>query len=162
MPDVKKNKSILDTFMLFVQTSRIVAKYTDAFLYRQAHLSPVKLIVLKALDKSNGTMTPSEIAKWTQTERHNITTLVRRMIKDGLITAERSKTNRKFVNVTITDTGRKVLAETLPIAQEAVDRVMASISDSSASEMAKNLQVMKQNSDDAFNEITGHAEKIAS
>lgn len=161
MPNVKNNKTILDAFMLFSQTSRIVAKYTDAFLFRQAHISPVKLIVLKALDKNNGTMTPSEIAEWTTTERHNITTLVRRMIKDGLITAERSKTNRKFVNVGITDKGRKVLAETLPIAQEAVDRVMATIGDNSASEMAKNLQVMKQNSEEAFKEITSHAEKIS-
>lgn len=160
MPDIETNNNILGTFMLFSQTSRIVAKYTDAFLYRKAHISPVKLIVLKSLEQNNGTMTPSEIAEWTQTERHNITTLVRRMIKEGLIVAERNKTNRKFVNVIMTEKGRTVLAETLPIAQQAVDRVMASISGEDSSEMAKNLKVMKTNSEEAFKEIVARTDNI--
>jgi DNA-binding MarR family transcriptional regulator len=105
-------------------------------------------------------MTPSEIAEWTQTERHNITTLVRRMIKEGLIVAERNKTNRKFVNVIMTEKGRTVLAETLPIAQQAVDRVMASISGEDSSEMAKNLKVMKTNSEEAFKEIVARTDNI--
>ncbi len=77
--DVDHGDAVLRTFILFVQTARAVLKYTDADLYRKARLSIIKLIALRALASNNGVMIPSEIAEWTQTERHNITALIGRM-----------------------------------------------------------------------------------
>ena len=108
MIDVGHKDSILRTFILFVQTAQAVLKYADALLYKEAGLSVVKLIALKALDTNGGTMTPSGIAEWTHTERHNVTTLVNRMSRDGLITAERNNVNKRLVNVVLTDEGRRL------------------------------------------------------
>ena len=60
---------------------------------------------------TSGTLTPSEIAQCTQTEPHNITMLIRRLKKDGLLRAERNEKNRRFVSVTLTDKGRDILSQ---------------------------------------------------
>jgi DNA-binding MarR family transcriptional regulator len=98
------------TFVLFIQTAREVSKYVDTSLREEAGISMVKFITLMVLNHKSGVMNPSEIAKWTQTERHNVTTLIKRMEKEGLVKIERNIQNRKYVDVMITDRGQELLA----------------------------------------------------
>ena len=90
-------------------------------------------------------MRPSEIAEWTQTERHNITTLIDRMRQEGFITTERSTSDKRHVNVTLTDKGREVLSQAMPVAREVIDQVMSSVTESDAAQMEKSLSVLRQN-----------------
>jgi DNA-binding MarR family transcriptional regulator len=128
-----------------VQTAYAILKYTDAHLYRKAHLSVIKLIVLQALVRNNGVMIPSEIADWTQTERHNITALVSRMKRDGLVRTERDRKDKRTVNVTITAKGQEVITQAMPVAREIVNKVMSSIGESDAVQLEKLLRVLIQN-----------------
>ncbi len=143
MIDVDHEDTVLRTFILFVQTARAVLKYADTHLYRKAHLSIIKLIALKALASNNGVMIPSEIAEWTQTERHNITALIGRMRRDGLVTAERNSSNKRLVNITLTDKGREVLMQAMPVAREIVNNVMSSITERDAALLEKRLRVLR-------------------
>ena len=143
--DVNHDDTILRTFILFVQTARSVLKYSDADLSRKARLSTIKFIVLRVLANNNRAMTPSEIAEWTQTEPHNITTLIDRMRRDGLVTAERNTSDKRLVNITLTDKGREALNRTMPVAKEIVDRVMLSIDEGDVALLEKYLQTLRQN-----------------
>lgn len=145
MINVDHEDAALRTFILFIQTIREVLKYTDAHLYRKMHLSTTKLIALQALINNGGHMMPSKIAQWTQTERHNITTLTERMKKEGLITAERDTTNRRNVNIVLTDQGREILNRAIPVAIEVVDQVMSSITESDIAQLEKTLRTLRQN-----------------
>ena len=145
MIDVDHEDTIIRSFILFVQTAYAILKYADAHLYRKARLSISKLIVMRAIASNNGVITPSEIAKWTQTERHNITTLIERMKRDGLIRTERNPRDRRFVNVSLTDKGRKVLIQAMLVAREIVDQVMSSIGEDDALLLEKSLRVLRQN-----------------
>jgi len=100
---------------------------------------------MRAIASNNGSITPSELAEWTQTERHNITTLIERMKRDGLIRAERNPRNRRFVNVSLTDKGREALMHAMPVAREIVDQVMSSISEDDALLLEKSLRGLRQN-----------------
>jgi DNA-binding MarR family transcriptional regulator len=143
--DVDHEDTIIRSFILFVQTAYAVLKYADAQLYRKARLSISKLVVMRALASNKEVMTPSEIAKWTQTERHNITTLIERMKRDGLIRTERNPRDRRFVNVSLTDKGREVLMQAMLVAREIVDQVTSSISVDDALLLEKSLRVLRQN-----------------
>ena len=145
MIDVDHEDTVLRTFILFVQTGRAVMKYIDAHLHRKVRLSIVKLIALRVLASNNGVMMPSEIAEWTHTERHNITALINRMKQAGLITVERNSSNKRLVNITLTDKGREVLSQTMPVAREIVNNVMSSITESDAASFEKPLKVLRQN-----------------
>jgi len=129
--------------MLFIQTAQSVLKYVDAHLYRKTRLSISKLVVLKALNSRS--MRPSELAEWTNTERHNMTTLISRMRKEGLVTAETDRNSKRSISISLTDDGREVLRQALPVAREVVDQVMLSISDGDAALLKEKLTVLRQN-----------------
>ena len=151
--DVDHDNVILRTFILFIQTAYTVLKYADAHFYRAARLSTIKFIVLQALAVNGGSMTPSEIAEWTFKERHNITTLVDRLKRDGLVKTERSNKDRRFVNVTLTAKGRRVLKQATPVAREIIDQVMLSFSQSDALLLEKSLRVLRQNAHSSIEQL---------
>jgi len=150
MIEVNHGDAILRSFILFVQTARAVLKYADVHLYRKARFSIVKLVVLRALASNGGTMRPYKIAHWTQTERHTITALINRMKQEGLIEAERDGSDRRYVNVTITDKGRESLSLVMPAAREIVDQVMSSMSKVDALQLEKLMKVLRRNAHGGF------------
>ena len=143
--EIDHEDAMLSTFILFVQTAQAVLKYTNAYLYRKTRLSVSKLIMLKALVSNSGGMMPSEIAEWTNTERHNITALVNRMKQDGLVTTERSSSDKRLVNIKLTDKGREALSKAMPVAQEVINQVMLSITEGDAALLKEKLRILRQN-----------------
>jgi len=131
MIEVHHNNTIVRTFILFVQTASSVLKYADAYFYHKCRLSIIKFIVLQALS-TNGMMTPSDLALWTNTERHNITTLINRLKKAGLVNVKRNQRDKRYLNITITDDGQRTLTEAIPVAKEIMEQVMASLSEDDA------------------------------
>ena len=144
---------VLRTFILFVQTAHGVLKYGDAHFYGKSRLSVIKFIALQALAINGGTMTLSEIAEWTYRERHNITTLVERLKRGGLVTAERDNRNRRFVNVTLTDKGWEVVSRSTPVARDIVNKVMLSISEGDAALLEKLLSALRQNAHEGLKQV---------
>jgi len=143
--DIDHADPVLKAFILFVQTADVALKYANAHFYKKAGLSVIKFIVLRILATNGGTLRPSEIAQWTLRERHNITTLVERLERDGLVSTKRNDRDRRFVNVTLTDKGRRVLTQATPVAREIVNHVMLSITEGDAVLLEKLLQVLRQN-----------------
>jgi len=143
--EVDHKDTLLSTFILFVQTAQVVLKYADSYLYRKTRLSVSKLIVLQALASNSEGMMPSEIAEWTNTERHNITALVNRMKQDGLVTAERNSSDKRLVNIKLTGKGREVLSQAMPVAREVVDQVMLSITEGDMALLKERLRTLRQN-----------------
>ncbi len=156
--DVDHEDTVLRAFILFVQTARAVLKYTDADLYRKARLSTIKLIALRALASNNEVMTPSELAEWTQTERHNITALIGRMRRDGLVAAERNSSDKRFVNITLTDKGREALNRAMPVAKEIVNQVMLSIDEGDTALLDKYLRTLKKNAYDGLGNVAKYSQ----
>ncbi|MFC1912132.1 MarR family winged helix-turn-helix transcriptional regulator [Chloroflexota bacterium] len=103
---------------------------------------------------NGGTMKPSEIADWTFRERHNVTTLTRRLERDGLVKIKQNERDKRFVDISLTDKGRQVLAKTTPVAQEIVNHVMLSISESDAVRLEQMLEVMRRNVHDGLEGFT--------
>ena len=145
MIDIHHDDASLRTFILFVQTADAVLKYSDAHFYKKARLSSIKYTTLRILAVNGGTMTPSEIARWTLREKHNITTLIDRLERDELIVTERSKKDRRSINVILTDKGREVLDQAIPVARDIVNQVMSSTSKNDVVELEKLLGVLRQN-----------------
>ncbi|MGB2815513.1 MAG: MarR family transcriptional regulator [Dehalococcoidales bacterium] len=153
LKDVDHEDTILRTFILFVQAAHTVLKYADAHFYRKERLSVIKVIVLRVLAANGGAMTPSEIAEWTFRERHDITTLIDRMKRDGLVRVERNNRDKRFVSVSLTAKGRKVLKQAMPVAREIVNQVMLSISEGGAVPLENSLKVLRQNAHDGLKQL---------
>ena len=116
------------TFTQIWITIKNLNKYMDTQLYKRAGISTIQLAVLHALTENGGVMRPSEIAKWISTERHYVTTLVRRMEISKLIIITRNK-GKKLVSVRITEKGKAVFTNTIPEAKDIIDDIMCSYSE---------------------------------
>ena len=145
MIEISHEDPILRAFMLFVQTSRAVAKYCDSRFFKASHLSTVKYIALKALATSGGTLTHSNLAIWTDTKRHNITTLVERMKREGLVTTERNEEDKRFMKVCLTDKGRDLFGQANIVARGIVNEVMSGIGKREAAQLERLLGVLREN-----------------
>ena len=159
LKDVDHEDTILRSFILFVQAADTIIKYANTHFYRKERLSVIKFIVLRVLAANGGGMTPSQIAEWTFRERHNITTLVNRLEKDGLVRAERNDKDRRFVNIILTDKGRKVLNQATPVAWDIVNQVMLSIGEGDALLLEKALGVLRRNAHDGLEHVAKHSQR---
>lgn len=153
LKDVDHEDRILRTFILFVQAADTTMKYANTHFYRKEGLSVIKFMVLQILATNGGTMTPSEIAEWTFRERHNITTLIDRLKRDGLVRVEPNSSDKRSVNISLTTKGRKVLKQAMPVAKEIVNRVMLSISEGDAVPLEKSLRVLRKNAHDGLEHL---------
>ena len=151
---VHHDDTILRTLIFFVQTAQATLKYANIHFFRKTQLSVTKYIMLQILAFNGGTMKPSEIADWTSKERHNVTTLTRRLERDDLVRVKRNERDKRFVDISLTDKGRQALAQTIPVAQEIVNHVMLSISESDAVYLEKMLEVMRRNVHDGLEGFT--------
>ncbi len=142
-------------FLLFVQTAEAVLKYSEAVLNR-AGLSLVKLMVLQLLQTHGGTLTPTEIARFTLREKHNITTLIRRMKKDRLIKIQSNKKDRRSIQITITENGKQAITDSLPAARNIVKQIMSSIPNSSVTALEEPLKILRKNAYDGLVKDSKH------
>jgi DNA-binding MarR family transcriptional regulator len=132
-------------FNLFYEIAHSAVREADRLLYKAAGLSAGKFSVLMVLSSDGGTVTASKLAGRTNTRPHNITTLVDRMKKDGLVATERSQIDRRSVDVILTEKGRSVLTQALPTAREVVARFTASMSKQELVAAEKLLNKVKRN-----------------
>ena len=90
-------------------------------------------------------MSHTKLAEWTNTRKHNITGLVDRMRKEGLVTTEQSLKDRRLVPITITEKGRKLFDAASLIYQDIMKKVMHNVVGDKVSQLETVLKVMKSN-----------------
>ena len=122
--EIKVEDKKTQNAVLFLQAAREVMRYCDACLYQKNGLSLIKLISLKLIAAAEGPVTASYLAQLTQSERHNITALIRRLERDGLITFGYSSIDRRQVDISITEKGQSALDEAIPLAMNIIDQLM--------------------------------------
>jgi len=147
------------SFISFIHTSRAVSKYFDTLLYKRLRLSIVKLAVLTVLDANGGVMTPSEIARVTYTERNNITTLVRRMNKEGLVRIQRNPEDKRSLHVVLTDTGRSVFRQARPIPIEVYKYLYNSIPRDTLKALDMPMSIMRNNAVQGIRELNARGKQ---
>ncbi len=134
------------TIIQFTQTSHVVRKYIDGQLLSKCGVKAATAIALKLLTINDGKMTHTELAESTNTERHNITALIKHMKDENLVTTRRSRKDTRIVDIKITDKGHTLLNETDKVSTKAMRHVMRDLNDSELKAFEKTLLTIKQNS----------------
>jgi DNA-binding MarR family transcriptional regulator len=109
-------------------TIKNLNKVMETSLNKRAGISSIQFAVLHAIIENDGVLRPSQIAEWISTERHNVSTLMKRMEHSELIKIKRNK-KRKVVTVYITEKGRSLFISNIPKAREIINDIMGTFSD---------------------------------
>jgi len=155
--EIYQADNILRGYMIFVKYADKAIKYADARLRQETGFSFIKYRVLYTIAASGGTLTPSEIANRALRRPNDITTLVQRLERDGLVLSERSHRDKRRVNVTLTDKGRGVLPQLTSVVKGIADQVMLSMTEDDAVELENLAGVLGQNADNGLNKLASFA-----
>jgi DNA-binding MarR family transcriptional regulator len=145
MVPIEHKNPIVRAFMLFTQQAGAVVKYMDSRFYRSHRLSMIKYVALRVLVNGGGKMKHSELARWTNTKKHNITTLVERMKAEKLVATERSRKDRRVINIVLTDKGRKTYKKANIEARKIVQELMQGFNEGDIREFERLLLIIKEN-----------------
>lgn len=145
MIDIKHKDPVIRTYMLFMQLAHAANQYSDNRLHRSSRLKTATYVALKGLLQNGGSMSHTKLAEWTNTRKHNITGLVDRMKREGLVTTQRSETDRRLIKIEITDKGRSLFEKVGPVANEIMHNTMQNLTREDILKLEKILLTIKTN-----------------
>lgn len=109
-PDLKKDiDSVVEAILYLYTESRRITKE----LARRADLTGPQLSVVKLLEQI-GDMSLSELSDKIRAQNSTVTGIIDRMEREGLVTRERSKEDRRVVFIRLTAKGHE-LAREIPV-----------------------------------------------
>ncbi|MSU89331.1 MarR family transcriptional regulator [Rhodobacteraceae bacterium 2CG4] len=107
---------------------RRILRATEQFgreLAQSAGLTPVQFRVLQIVAE-RGDSTATAIAQRMHVSQATVTSLVDRLVRQGMVVREKSRTDRRQTNILITDKGRRTIEDAPdPLHQRYVDEFLA-------------------------------------
>jgi len=116
----------LRLWWLLLQTIRATRKA------RKRELKPIGISapeagVLFVLHMIGNATTPTEISRWLFRESHSVSTLINRMVKEGLVTKANDLERRNLVRVRMTEKGKQ--AHDRAAKRTSIHRILSSLSE---------------------------------
>lgn len=115
----------LSTSILLIRTSHEIFNETSALL-SQHGLSPSKMRILVPLLLRKKPLQPSDLADYSGVTRSTMTGLINGLEKDGLI-RRGAHEDRRMTSIHLTDEGKKLIYDTLPIYMEQINMMMSEL-----------------------------------
>jgi DNA-binding MarR family transcriptional regulator len=101
-----------ETWLRIVQVHDRVTRRVDSALHRQHGLSLTGFEALRRISESpGGRATMGEVAEALGLSRPGVTSTVGRLVADGLVLRERGDADRRLLHATLTEAGRRRVAE---------------------------------------------------
>lgn len=134
-PDLKSDvDQVLEAILYLYTESRRITKE----LARRADLTGPQLTVVKMLEQI-GDLSLSELSERIRAQNSTVTGIIDRMEREGLVTRERSKEDRRVVYIKLTTKGRE-LAREIPV--EPMEIFRSALESLSAAEMRDLMRIM--------------------
>lgn len=147
------DSTIASLFLDFQWTFREMQKAYDSVL-EQYGLSESKFIILMFLERAaDHSLMPSELADKLGASRATITKLVNNMERAGMIQKIPSPTDKRAVQVQLTDTGKDVLTKFLPKNFEAVNILLEQLDEEEIEQFFHLLNKIKQGTSNLTKEM---------
>jgi len=115
--------------------------------FAQWNLSPSQFNVLKLLVDHGDSCTQIELSRKLIMHRSNLTGLLDRLEKRGLVQRRDAKSDRRAYNVVLTATGRRLLRKILPRYHQTAEEVWGKTSPARARQLAAELEIIAINAE---------------
>jgi DNA-binding MarR family transcriptional regulator len=99
--------------------------------------------VLAAVRSRGGSLRPTDLALILERSPNSISMLVDRMVKAGLVKRTRDRIDRRVVNVTLTDKGKKAVEPAVAAGWEFIQKILSPVSDKDRHALAALLETIK-------------------
>ncbi|MFC1890971.1 MarR family winged helix-turn-helix transcriptional regulator [Thermodesulfobacteriota bacterium] len=118
------DKTPLGILMSILTSFDTLNRYLELELM-QYDVTPIRFRVMSALYKEGTEMTPSEIAKSVFRAKNSITSVINKMVKQGVVNKNNSDTDGRSVNIAITEKGWQEANMLQPVAQQVSREILS-------------------------------------
>ena len=116
-----------DTFLQIIAVSDVVNRFLTLKLKRtRAHST--RYGILNILVSRGGTLGPTELGRAVFRSKFNITRVVDKMVRDGLVKRDASDKDQRYKKVTITEKGMQLVRDSMPERKEIAHDVTSFLS----------------------------------
>jgi MarR family transcriptional regulator, 2-MHQ and catechol-resistance regulon repressor len=140
MDDEKLDK-LVDSFYLIGPLFRKTLFHHKKFL-KQKSRPPSQYRVLRIL-KKRGAIPMSEIGRKVYISTSNMTSLIDRLVEEGLAERLPDKNDRRVINIAITEKGKEVVREWRKHENEKIRLKLAALSDEDLEKLYESIETIK-------------------
>ena len=133
----------LQTWPLCHQTYDSIYRCEEA-VFAKKGLSTQQHAVLIAIKHIERPVTVSELAHWLERNQNGISTLVDRMVKDGLVSRKRDLPDRRSVRLVMTKKGKDLMEQATMSGWELVQEILSCLSDEDLRTLNGTLERMRE------------------
>lgn len=131
-----RSKQALRTWLRLLSCETVIEQQLRARFRRRFSVTLPQFDVLSELERAGRQMTMSELSRELMVSNGNVTGVIDRLEKSGLVSRSRADHDRRIQHIELTDTGRARFAEMAQSHEQWIDGLLAGLS---AGDMA-NLQ----------------------
>jgi len=138
----ESENTLLRVWLLLHRVHDALALCEDA-VFGEYGITTEQFRLLGAVRAGGVSMRPSDLASILERSPNSVSMLVDRMVKAGLVKRTRDRTDRRVVNVTLTDKGKKAAESGTPAGWEFAQKVLSPLSDKDMRALASLLETIK-------------------
>lgn len=136
-------REALNTVGSYLRTFDALTRYIQLIL--DTHDSNLtQAAVMNALYIHGGRMRPTDISKWVFRAKRTVTSVLNTLEKTGAVKRERSTTDRRSVEVVMTEKGYDKIEELLPVMQDISKNILSGLDKEHVETLATILKQLRK------------------
>jgi DNA-binding MarR family transcriptional regulator len=140
--DSKSANTVLRLWLLLQRVRDALARCEDS-IFSEYGITLEQFTVLGQTKARGGSMRIIDLARALESAPNNISNLVDRMVKAGLVRRTRSKIDRREVRVSLTSRGENSVSLAVPAGWEFIQKILSPISDKEKHALVNLLETLK-------------------
>ncbi len=128
MPSTSNQKETHPTNILkLITVAGLLSKYADRVFTAEIAISQTQFAVLSIVGSSDSSVNESEISDIIQRGLNSISTMVDRLVKQGLLKRTRSEEDRRVNHLTLTKSGREKVEKGMSVNKLLIKRLTSAL-----------------------------------
>jgi DNA-binding MarR family transcriptional regulator len=140
--NLESENTVLRVWLLLHRVRDTLVLCEDS-IFGKYGITTEQFAVLAAVQSRGGSLRPTDLASILERSPNSVSMLVDRMVRAGLVKRTRDRIDRRVVNVTLTDKGKKAVEPATPAGWELVQRILSPLSDQDKHTLAGLLETIK-------------------
>jgi len=121
-------ENLILTTWLMIHRADALLKICEDKVFSEYKLNAERYAVLVTIQYLGGSAKPSEVARWLQRSPNSISMLADRMVRAGLLKRTRDRSDRRVVNLTISNKGKDALKPATLAGWEFIQEILSPLS----------------------------------
>ncbi len=155
MNDFQIPDPVIDAYVLLLNTSDIVSRYTEIQLSKLG-ITPTQYTVLVTLKFCPKPPTLTELSQRIFRTKNSLTTVIDNMERDGLVKRIRDSADRRAIRIVATEKGKKLFENVRAPSRELVYNIMSCFAQNDVTQFSRLLRRVRKHTLQELARSNGH------